>query len=111
MAQKTITALYDDLDGGETPADETIRFDLDGADYEIDLSKANADRLRETLAPYITAGRRVGSKRRTSKAFRTATGTRDLVQVRAWARANGWPDIRDRGRVAAEILEAYDRAH
>ncbi|MGN6172881.1 MAG: Lsr2 dimerization domain-containing protein, partial [Streptosporangiaceae bacterium] len=39
MAQKVIVALEDDLDGG--PADETVRFGIDGAAYEIDLSKKN----------------------------------------------------------------------
>lgn len=38
MAQKVRIILEDDLDGG--PADETIRFGLDGAHYEIDLSSA-----------------------------------------------------------------------
>jgi len=36
MAQKTIVSLIDDLSGEE--ADETVRFGLDGAQYEIDLS-------------------------------------------------------------------------
>ena len=40
MAQKITVALEDDLDGG--PADETVRFGLGGAEYEIDLSKKNA---------------------------------------------------------------------
>ena len=40
MAQKITVALEDDLDGG--PADQTVRFGLDGAEYEIDLSTSNA---------------------------------------------------------------------
>ena len=40
MAQKITVALEDDLDGG--PADETVRFGIGGAEYEIDLSKKNA---------------------------------------------------------------------
>ena len=36
MAQKVQTLLIDDLDGGE--AEATVRFGLDGTDYEIDLS-------------------------------------------------------------------------
>ena len=43
------SSLEDDLDGG--PADETIRFGLDGAYYEIDLSSANAARLRDAIRP------------------------------------------------------------
>ena len=40
MAQKVEVHLEDDLDGG--PADDTVTFALDGKDYEIDLSTANA---------------------------------------------------------------------
>jgi len=40
MAQKITVALEYDLDGG--PADQTVRFGLDGAEYEIDLSTSNA---------------------------------------------------------------------
>ena len=40
MAQKITVALEDDLDGG--PADQTVRFGLEGAEYEIDLSTSNA---------------------------------------------------------------------
>ncbi len=40
MAQQKSVTLIDDLDGGK--AAETITFGLDGASYEIDLSKKNA---------------------------------------------------------------------
>ena len=48
MAQKVQTLLIDDLDGGE--AQTTVRFGLDGTEYEIDLSAKNADALRKALA-------------------------------------------------------------
>ena len=57
MAQKVRIILEDDLDGG--PADETIRFGLDGAHYEIDLSSANAARLRDAIRPFVAKSRRV----------------------------------------------------
>ncbi len=50
MAQKITVALEDDLDGG--PADETIRFGIGSAEYEIDLSKKNATAFRRKLAPF-----------------------------------------------------------
>jgi hypothetical protein len=58
MAQKVTVALEDDLDGG--PADETVRFGLDGADYEIDLSKKNAAAFRRQLAPFVDHARKAG---------------------------------------------------
>lgn len=69
MAQRTVITLVDDLD--ETALDagtgDTIRFGLDDRNYEIDPSDDNADVLRETLRPYVVAGRRsvtLGSGRR-----------------------------------------------
>ena len=58
MAQKVTVELEDDLDGG--PADETVRFGVDGSDYEIDLSKKNAAALRRKLAPFIEHARKAG---------------------------------------------------
>ena len=50
MAQKTIVSLIDDLDG-QSEADETVEYAIDGVTYEIDLAKDNADALREVFAP------------------------------------------------------------
>ena len=58
MAQRIQTLLIDDLDGGE--ADGTVRFGLDGTDYEIDLSAAHSDELRKALGHYLAHARRVG---------------------------------------------------
>ena len=49
MATKVTIALEDDLEGG--PADETVRFAVGGAQYEIDLNKKNARAFRKQLAP------------------------------------------------------------
>lgn len=69
MAQRTIIALVDDLDGTELGpgVGETIRFGIDGRSYEIDLRDDNAAALREALQPFIDSGRRIaatGSRRR-----------------------------------------------
>jgi hypothetical protein len=113
VAQKVQVILTDDVDGGE--ADETVQFALDGVSYEIDLSEDNAEALREALAPYVEAARRVGgrSTRRTSapKApARPASERVDLSDVRAWARENGY-QVSDRGRVSSEVRAAYEAAN
>ena len=54
MAQKVQVILTDDLDGSE--AEETVQFAIDGVSYEIDLSAANAEALREAVAAYVEAG-------------------------------------------------------
>ena len=53
MAQKIQTLFIDDIDGSE--AEGTVRFALDGADYEIDLNARHAAALRKALAKYIDA--------------------------------------------------------
>jgi hypothetical protein len=113
MAKHTEVRLIDDLTG--KPADETVAFDLDGRSYLIDLSAANAKKLRTELQPYIEvsatvrpAGRR-GSTTRTRRTL-TAVPAADNSAIRAWAISNGI-DIAERGRIAAHIIEAFDAAH
>jgi hypothetical protein len=111
VAQKVQVVLTDDLDGGE--ADETISFALDGVSYEIDLSEANAEALREALAGYLEAARRVGgraSRRATGGKSRAAAERVDMTELRAWARENGY-QVSDRGRVSGEVRAAYEAAH
>ena len=112
MAQRVHVVLVDDLDGGD--ATETVSFGLDGVDYEIDLSDKHAGELREALALYVGHGRRTGGRRRTGqKSAAPAAGKGggpSAAEIRDWARENGW-DVPARGRVAAEVREAYAAAH
>ncbi|MEU3599730.1 Lsr2 family protein [Streptomyces sp. NPDC006798] len=109
MAQKVQVLLVDDLDGGE--ADETVTFALDGKTYEIDLTTANADKLRSLLEPYAKNGRRTGGRASTGRGKgRAASDNKNTAEVRAWAKANGY-DVNDRGRVPATVREAYEKAN
>jgi|SRR5690242_12599664 hypothetical protein len=110
MAQRVNIVLEDDLDGSE--ADETVSFALDGTTYEIDLSAANAAKLRDALAPYVGHARRASGRRAPARSTSSRSGgaKRDLADVREWARANGH-QVSDRGRISAEIQAAYDKAH
>ena len=44
MAQRTQITFTDDIDGSD--AEGTVTFALNGAQYEIDLSKKNSDKLQ-----------------------------------------------------------------
>ena len=107
MAQKIQTLFIDDIDdiddidGGE--AEGTVRFSLDGTDYEIDLSAKHSNELRDTLKKYITHARKVGG---TARGGARKPGSIDSVAVRAWARENGF-DIKERGRVPANVVAQY----
>jgi hypothetical protein len=58
VAQKIQTLVIDDLDGSQ--AEGTVRFGLDGTEYEIDLNAGHAEALRDALARYVRAARRAG---------------------------------------------------
>lgn len=108
MAKETITRLIDDLDKGD--ADETVRFGLDGMEYEIDLSAKNAGKLRQALEPYVVAGHRVtrGAVPR-SQTRRRAAQPIDRAQnkaIREWARSKK-KQISDRGRIPEDIVAEY----
>jgi len=113
MARQVITTLIDDLDGKK--ADRTVEFSLDGINYTIDLSEANAGKLRKALDPYIAAGTRLGRAatgripaRRTA-AGRTATSRDENRMIREWAQANGH-QISERGRIPQSVADAYRAA-
>jgi hypothetical protein len=107
MAQQIQTLFIDDIDGG--PAEGTVRFGLDGTDYEIDLSAAHSEELHKVLAAYVAHARKAaGTARRGSRGRRPAD-VPDTRKVREWARAEGI-DIKERGRVPAEVIEKYQAA-
>jgi len=107
MAQKIQVILIDDTDGSS--ADETVRFGLDGVNYEIDLTSENAAKLRDSLAPWVSSARRSGG-RRVARRGAGRSNSSDASRVREWARANGYT-VSDRGRIPAEVREAYEAAN
>jgi hypothetical protein len=108
VAQKVQTLFIDDIDGGE--AEGTVRFGLDDAEYEIDLSARHNEELRAALGIYVAHARKLGgAARRTSSRGGRKASTIDNVAVRAWARENGY-DIKERGRVPADLVVKYREA-
>ena len=109
MVQKIQTLFVDDLDGSE--AEGTIRFGLDGTEYEIDLNAEHAQALRDVLARYVHAARRAGGgARRPARGGRRApAGGVDSTEVREWAKAQGIA-VKDRGRVPAELVVKFKAA-
>jgi len=111
MAQRVQTLLIDDLDGSQ--AEATVRFGLDGAEYEIDLNATHAEALRKALELYVKAARRAAGPavRRPGRSGRKAAradGT-EPTAVRAWAKSQGI-EVKDRGRVPAELVVKFKAA-
>ena len=130
MAQRVEILLLDDIDGSK--ADDTVRFGLDGQQYEIDLNAANATALRAVVEPYAEHARRTtaaNGKRKTGSAasralpkamFRSASASSQSGQldatrraeIRAWAKTSGqFGDVPERGRLSSSIIAAYNAAH
>ena len=110
MAQKVEVHLEDDLDGG--PADTTLAFALDGKNYEIDLSAANAEKLREALRLFVAAARKAptGTGRGRKRGAGTTNSAGETAAIRAWAKDNGH-EVSDRGRIHQYVKDAYYAAH
>jgi len=113
--EEVTVALIDDFDG--TEAAETVKFALDGKNFEIDLSKSNASELRRTLRPYVDrargARRTTSTRRGKSGPARSGTSRRsegyDRTEVRAWAKANRIK-VAPRGRISNDIVEKWRKA-
>ncbi|GAA2416772.1 histone-like nucleoid-structuring protein Lsr2 [Mycolicibacterium llatzerense] len=134
MAERIVVQLVDDINGTEITDDtgERINFSVRGVDYQIDLSAANVAKFEKALAPYLDAATRVGGRRtRTPKvaepssrsakggasrgrgkkaAGKGLTSKDELTAIREWAQQNGY-DVASRGRIKADIVEAYHAAN
>jgi len=110
MAQKIQTLFIDDIDGGE--AEGTVRFSLDGAEYEIDLSAKHNEELRSALGKYLEHARKTlprGARQPATRSTGRRPSSIDTVAVRAWARENGY-DIKERGRIPSDLVAKYKAA-
>ena len=110
MAQKIQTLFIDDLDG--SAAEGTVRFGLDGTEYEIDLNARHARELRDALARYVDAARRAGgatARRPVRGARRGSASGLNTTEIREWAKTQGI-DVKDRGRVPAELVVKFKAA-
>ncbi|MBF6289968.1 Lsr2 family protein [Nocardia farcinica] len=113
MARKVVVRIVDDIDG-TTPATETVTFGVDGALYEIDLSDRNAAKLRASFDQWVPHARKTGrtaksTSRNTPAPAKPTRNRGDLTAIRIWAAENGHK-VSARGRIAAEIVDAYNQA-
>lgn len=113
MAQKLQVLLTCDLDDDEVEAVETVTFGYDGTSYAFELCGEHLEELNNVMQGYIASARRADGPARRSRSTAAASragGREGLGAVRQWARGAGY-EVSDRGRIPAEIREAYDAAH
>ena len=109
MAKRTVVTTIDDIDGSEGA--DTIEFGLDGLAYAIDLSKTNADALRDALSPFVNHARKVSDRATGSSATgrKRVTAGSSSKAVRRWAAANGI-DVPASGRVPKTVVAEWKSA-
>ncbi|WP_180357913.1 Lsr2 family protein [Streptomyces sp. NP160] len=86
--------------------------------YTVDLTTENYGKLEDALKRFVNVAtevedapappRSVSGPRRTTG--RPSADKERLNSIREWANANGYT-VGDRGRIKAEIVDAYDAAH
>ncbi|OFV76961.1 histone-like nucleoid-structuring protein Lsr2 [Rhodococcus erythropolis] len=119
MAEIFIRQLIDDLDG--KPIDAGLRHEVtlsyQGVGYRIDLRPTNADKIEAVFAPYMKVAEKVSSAGNARTKISTATKTsrsgrsaEQLKAIREWAGKNGFA-VSPRGRIKADIIDAFDAAH
>ncbi len=108
MARTFHIQLIDDLTGED--ADETVRFSVDGADYEIDLTAANAANLRAALSKYTAKGRRLRGSSKASAGTAAPLSREETRKIRDWANAHGY-NPSDRGRIRQDIRNGTRPPH
>lgn len=125
MATVTRLEFTDDLDGKALDVDDinTVSWSWLGVDYEFDTSTTNLDRIetgRVPISTLLAKSRRVGGRKRTpghkttgknrGPAASDSNAAGDPTTIRAWAREHGY-ELSNRGRIPAEIVEAYTQQH
>src|ERR671938_322557 len=100
MAQRIQVMLTCDVWSDDTPGTTTERFGLGNSSYEVDLCDRHAAQLRDSMAPFVGAGRRAGASGGTRRRGRVGgAGDRARVQeIRAWAKSQGLK-VSERGRI------------
>ena len=116
MAQRVITQLVSDLSGNEVVEGngETVEFSYRGTNYTIDLTDKEAAGFDKAVAMYIQHATKVSSPRKRTTASSNASGAPrskgELQNIRAWARENGY-EVSERGRIKAQVVDAYHAAN
>ncbi len=117
MAERIVRQLIDDIDGSEIAdgAGERVEFSVRGVSYQIDLSAPNIAKFDKALKPYVDSAVKVRGVRGSVKAAGNGKSNgkvspEQLAAIRDWARKNGY-EVAARGRIKAEVVEAFEAVH
>jgi hypothetical protein len=119
MATRT-QVIYEDDVTGERIADEDVQpilWSLDGRGYRSVLTPERVAKFREMLTEFadnaeVVPMEQLASRRRRSRssAARPSVDREQNQAIRDWARKEGMP-VNDRGRLPAQLIDAFNAAH
>lgn len=121
MPRKVVSVIADDLDGKDLPEDtKPVTLSLGRTTYNLYLSEANHGKLLEAVNPFIENAETVSSTpARSSSSSSSSADKEKMKKVREWAQASKFKftdaagnekTLGDRGRIPAEVVDAYDKA-
>jgi len=91
-------------------ATQTVRFALDGVEYEIDLSDRNANRLRNSFEEFVRHARKVGEGAAARLQHPLGPTRAKSAHMREWLREHGY-EVSDRGRIPAWLHTSITTRH
>jgi hypothetical protein len=116
MAKVQTITYVDDLDGKEIDNPKTVTWTWLGVDYQLDVSEDNLEKIETgnvKVSKLLEVSSRVGGRKtRAGRTTSVSVGTNreTLKAIREWARNEGY-DISSRGRISANIIEAFEQTH
>ncbi|MDO4910899.1 MAG: Lsr2 family protein [Corynebacterium sp.] len=112
MGRREIIQYYDDLDSTPLSHDDLtiVRFSVNGSDYILEVSPANAEKFHEAIKPFVAVAHREPSVRARRRMGGQAQDKVRAKVVREWAQSQGIP-VAPRGKVRQSVFDRYYAAH
>lgn len=116
MAERLITV--DDMTGKETltgrkyvitMAPVVEKGSLESTTATFDLDQDSAIALWRWIAESDSRDMAAIMRKVPSRLANTGNGSQEVI--RAWAKANGFPNIAERGALPRDVKDAYEKAH
>jgi len=106
VARQEIVEYVSDLSGLriDDEREPTVRFALDGDEYEIDLTGSERAALRDALGEFIAVAQPLTETGLPVTRTKVAAAT---TTIRAWASANGYK-VPSRGAIPRDVRRAYE---
>lgn len=106
MARSTKVITICDLHRGEVLAAGTVAIVINGEKHSLDVCADHMREVKRTVRPWTNKA----SHHVNGNGSRKPRRNPDAAVIRAWAIDNGY-ELSERGRIPADISEAFAKAH